>query len=352
MSTRQDNAYGAREMESARKNLAHKIMRWATEEGLQDMALEGVGLIRSDSPSKHCTSSVYEPSLGFIIQGRKSLRLGDREISYGPLNYLTSSVHLPVLGEVTEASPERPYLAVKLTVDPQQVTDLVLELGEKAPAEAEFECSEVSCGLCMAQMDRGMLDAVSRLVGLLDNPADAPVLAPLARREIIYRALMGDMGARMRKFALADSQANRISRVIAVLKDRFTEPLRIRELAGQANMSESSLYHSFKQVTRMSPLQFQKKLRLHEARRLMLSEGLEAASASYRVGYESPSHFNREYSRLFGAPPRADVSKLRGESTASWKTGRSTRRSCPDWPSGSPSCRSTCLGSDQQPTAS
>ena len=117
----------------------------------------------------------------------------------------------------------------------------------------------------------------------------------------------------MRRFASADSQAHRISKVIAVLKDRFTEPLRIRELAEQANMSESSLFHSFKQVTRMSPLQFQKKLRLHEARRLMLSEGLEAATASFRVGYESPSHFSREYSRLFGAPPRADVIKLRGE---------------------------------------
>lgn len=300
-------------LESARRKLAQKILQWAPEQGLQYSALEGVGLIRSDSTTS-CTASVYEPSLGFIVQGSKTLHLGDKEISYGALSYLASSVHLPVLGGVKEASPENPFLAVKLIIDPQEVTALVLELGDKArELKAEFDCPEINCGLCVAQMNQGMLDAVNRLVGLLDNPMDAQILAPLARREIIYRALMGEMGARMRKFAVVDSQANRISRVIALLKDHYSEPLRIRDLADQANMSESSLYHSFKQVTRMSPLQFQKKLRLHEARRLMLAEGLEAASASYRVGYESPSHFSREYSRMFGAPPRADVNKLRGE---------------------------------------
>lgn len=303
----------SRDLEAARQSLVQKLLRWTPEQGLQETALEGVDLIRSDEATS-CVSSVYEPSLGFLIQGKKTLQLGDKEISYGPLNYIASSVHLPVLGQVENASPEQPFLAIRLVIDPQEVTDLVLELGDKAPElEAEFDCPEINCALAVARMDAGILDAVSRLVGLLDTPADAPILAPLARREIIYRALMGDMGARMRKFASVDSQANRISRVIAVLKDRFSEPLRISELADEANMSESSLYHSFKQVTRMSPLQFQKKLRLHEARRLMLTEGIEAASASYRVGYESPSHFSREYSRLFGLPPRADVSKLRGE---------------------------------------
>lgn len=300
-------------LESRRKQLAKTIKRWTPEQGLQETALEGVSLIRSDIPTS-CTASVYEPSMAFLIQGRKVLQFGDKEIVYGPLNYAASSVHLPVMGQVVEASPEEPFLAIKLVVNPQEMTDLVLELGDKAPElEPEFECPEINCGLSVAQMDQHMLDAVSRLVGLLDTPADAAILAPLARREILYRALMGEMGARIRKFAVTDSQANRISRVIEVLKDRFSEPLRVRELADEANMSESSLYHSFKQVTRMSPLQFQKKLRLQEARRLMLTEGLEAASASFRVGYESPSHFSREYSRLFGAPPRADVNKLRGD---------------------------------------
>lgn len=305
-----NNIDNDRDMTSVRETLARRIMQWTPEQGLQDTALEGVGLVRSESPTS-CIATVYEPCLGFIVQGRKSLQLGDRKIVYGPASYLASAVHLPVLGQIDEASPEHPYLAVKLVIDPQEVTDLMLELGNKAP---ELDaCPEVSCGLGVARMDRGMLDAVNRLIGLLETPADTPILAPLARREIIYRALIGEIGPRLRKFARVNSQANRISRVIALIKGRFSEPLRIRELASQANMSESSLYHSFKQVTRMSPLQFQKKLRLHEARRLMLAEGLEAGSASYRVGYESPSHFSREYSRMFGAPPRADVNKVRGE---------------------------------------
>ena len=308
------NVITAPDPEALRSWLAQVVSKWAPETGQQETPLPELALARCDSPSS-CMSTVYEPSLAFIIQGRKTLSLGDREIVYEPLSYLVTTVHLPVLGQVTVASPEHPFLAVRVTVDPQEVADLVIELGDKAPEATTHSenCSGVSCGLCMAPMDISMLSAVARLVGLLETPADAAILAPLARREIIYRALRGAMGARMRKFAATDSQANRISRVIAVLKDRFTEPLRIGDLADHANMSESTLYHSFKQVTRMSPLQFQKKLRLHEARRLMLSEGLEAASASYRVGYESPSHFSREYSRMFGAPPRADVSKLRGE---------------------------------------
>lgn len=297
-------------MMSARETLARRIMQWAPEQGMQNTALQGVALARSESPTS-CIATLYEPCLGFIVQGRKSLQLGDREIVYGPMSYLASAVHLPVLGQIDEASPEHPYLAVKLAVDPQEVTDLVLELRDKAPEPDAHP--EVTCGLAVARMDRGMLDAVNRLIGLLETPADAAILAPLARREILYRALIGEVGPRLRKFARVNSQANRISRVIALIKDRFAEPLRIRELASQANMSESSLYHSFKRVTRMSPLQFQKKLRLHEARRLMLAEGLEAGSASYRVGYESPSHFSREYSRMFGAPPRTDVTKLRSE---------------------------------------
>lgn len=304
---------GIESLEVERQRLVQLMQRWMPGEGMRESGLDGLAFGRANTTSS-CVSSVYEPSLGFILQGSKTLQLGDRTIVYDPLSYLASSVHLPVLGQVIGASDEAPYLAIKLSVDPQEVTELVIEMGDRAPTfDEDIACSEVSCGLCVAQMDLGMLGAVTRLVELLDTPADAPILAPLIRREILYRALMGEMGPRMRKFALADSQANRISRVIAVLKNRFAEPLRVGDLADLANMSESSLYHSFKQVTRMSPLQFQKKLRLHEARRLMLSEGLEAASASYRVGYESPSHFSREYSRMFGAPPRADVNKLRGE---------------------------------------
>lgn len=293
--------------------MAALVSRWAQQSGVTQTAIKGIDLYRSDDLTP-CNSTVYEPSLVFILQGTKTVRLGDHEIVYGPMSYLASSVHLPVQGQVVEACMDRPYLGVKITVDPQEVTDLVLELGDKvASYDPDSPCPEVGCGLCMSHMDAAMQGALFRLLSLLDTPEDIRILAPLARREIIYRALIGEMGPRMRKFVAADSQANRISRVISTLRERYTEPLRVKELAETVNMSESALFHSFKQVTRMSPLQFQKKLRLYEARRLMLAEGLEAATASYRVGYESPSHFSREYSRMFGAPPKADVAKLRGE---------------------------------------
>ncbi|MEW5250985.1 AraC family transcriptional regulator [Microbulbifer sp. 2201CG32-9] len=301
------------ELESARQKLVRIILRQAPQPGRTETGLDGLILIRSNGPAT-CTSSVIAPSLSFIIQGSRTLGLGDREATYMPLSYVATSVHLPLVGRVEFASEETPFLTVRMTIDPKEVADLVLELGDKAPGlETDIHCTEVSCGFSVAQMNQDLLDAVIRLVDLAENPVDARILAPLVRREIVYRALMGEIGVHMRKFAMADSQANRVSRVVEVLKDRFAESLRISDLAEQANMSESSLYHSFKQITRMSPLQFQKRLRLNEARRLMLSEGLEAASASYRVGYESPSHFSREYSRMFGLPPRADVSKLRDE---------------------------------------
>ena len=295
------------ELEQLRSRLTRTVLRHAPEDGIEESTLSGLHLGRANTPTQ-CTSAIYEPCLCVIVQGSKTIWLGDREIVYGPLSYLVSSVHLPVLGQVNVASPGEPFLSIRLDVDSQEVADLVFELGEAV--SDEDQCPEINCGLCMAPIDTAMLDATTRLVELLDKPADTPIMAPLIRREILYRALIGEMGARMRKFAAADSQSHRVSKVIALLKDRYTQPLRVRDLADQVNMSESSLFHSFKQVTRMSPLQFQKKLRLHEARRLMLSEGLEAATASYRVGYESPSQFSREYSRMFGAPPRAHVQSL------------------------------------------
>ncbi len=297
---------------STHEQLVRLVSEQLPESGMMTTSIEGVYLYRSDTPTR-CESSVYEPSLTFAIQGAKSIQLGDREMVHGPLTYLASSVSLPVLGQIVEATPEKPAMAVRLTVDPQEVTDLVLASGDRLPAfDPDESCPDMACGLCSAPMDDAMQVALTRLLSLLNTPSDIPVLAPLARREILYRALIGEIGPRIRKFAAVDSQAYRISRVIATLKNRYAQPLRISDLAGEANMSESTLFHSFKQVTRMSPLQFQKKLRLHEARRLMLAEGLEAAAASYRVGYESPSQFSREYRRLFGAPPRADVTKLRG----------------------------------------
>jgi len=302
--------------ESLPQQLSQIARRWTPLEELQDTAIAEVQLVRADAPTSfHC--AVYEPCLCFVIQGSKTVLLGDKEIVYTGPSYMASAVHLPVVGRIDHATPERPYLAVKVAVNPQEVAGLILELGDTAPpAGNDTICPEMDCGLKSAPMDSRMQSALYRLLSLLDTPEDIKVLSPLARRELIYRALMGAMGPHMRRFTASDSQANRIARVIYALNEHYAQPLKIRELASVANMSESTLYHSFRQVTRMSPLQFQKKLRLHEARRLMLAEGLEAATASYRVGYESPSHFSREYSRMYGAPPRADVSQLRAAGAA------------------------------------
>lgn len=279
-------------------------------EGILATEINGVELFRFEEPVS-CASGVFEPCICFVIQGDMKIQLGDHEITHSAMAYMASSVHLPVMRRVTEASRERPFIGAKLKVDPQEVANLLVELGDKAPPlAAPDSCPE--CGLSIAQMDEQMQYALYRLLNLLNSPRDIAILAPSIRREIIYRALIGEMGSRMRQFSAIDSQSHRISNVISILKDQYTKPLRIRELAEAVNMSESTLYHNFKQVTHMSPLQFQKKLRLLEARRLMLVEGIEAATASYRVGYESPSHFSREYSRLFGAPPKADVQNLRG----------------------------------------
>ncbi|WGI27291.1 AraC family transcriptional regulator [Halomonas alkaliantarctica] len=294
------------------RQLADLVSARLSEEGLYETEIPGLNLFRADAPTS-CMSTVYEPSLCVIAQGRETVQLGDREIVYGALSYMVSSVDLPVNKLVIDASPENPFLAVKINIDPAEVAELVLQLGDTAHVSESIDSPNSACGMCVAPVDLGILDAMTRLVRLLDSPADARVLAPLIQREIVYRALVGEMGSRMRDFASVDSQSHRIFQVISILKERFDEPLRVGQLAEDVNMSESALYHSFKQVTCMSPLQFQKKLRLHEARLLMLKEGLEASTASYRVGYESPSQFSREYSRMFGAPPRTDMIKLRGE---------------------------------------
>lgn len=293
------------------QEMARIVQSQATAPGLYETAIDGLALARADAP-RPVEPCIYTPALGFIVQGSKSVQLGDRDLVYGPLSYVACNVQLPVRGQIVEASQEKPFLSFRINLDPQEIRELILESGGELGREYD-ECPDVGCGLCMSTMDPGMQEAVLRMLSLLESPGDIPVLAPLAQREIVYRALNSELGPRIRKFAAPDTQWHRVSQVIDALHKSYTQPLRIAALAETANMSESSLFHTFKKVTRMSPLQFQKTLRLHEARRLMLSEGLDAASASYRVGYQSPSQFSGEYSRLFGVPPRADVSKLRGE---------------------------------------
>jgi AraC-like DNA-binding protein len=292
-------------LDAQQAELAALVTRLTPEEGVHFSAIPGFGLIRANSPSLP-SPALYEPSLCIVVQGRKRAVLADDVFVYDALNYLTVSVTLPAVGQVIEASVDRPYLCLRLELDARLIGELLLQAGRSGVPPSTDR------GLFVARTSPQLLDAVLRLTRLLEQPRDAAILAPLVVREIHYRVLTGELGHRLRELCVVDSQVHRIARAIDLLRKRFTETLRIEDLAAAAHMSESSLHHRFKAVTAMSPMQFQKQLRLHEARRLMLIEGLEAAAAAHRVGYESPSQFSREYRRLFGAPPRREIETVRG----------------------------------------
>ena len=274
-------------------------------DGVEECMIPDLHLYRTEVTTD-VTPVVYDPSLCIMLQGEKEVYLNNDKLVYDPLSYLLVPVTVPVSGKVTKASVDKPYLALKMTIDLKELADLVIDLGGRVE-RSQYQVKAMSVG----RVDEALLSAVSRMVQLLDKPSDIPVLYPLLKREILYRLLLGDLGSQLRDFMLLDSQGHRISKVIEILRKKFNEPLRIKDLADEVHLSESALFQAFKAVTAMSPLQYQKKLRLNEARRIMLQEGIEAATASYKVGYESPSQFSREYSRLFGAPPKADIERVR-----------------------------------------
>jgi len=284
--------------------LAERIGRALPEDGEVE-PLKGLHLFRSSTPSEPL-HGVSHPSLCVIAQGSKEVLLGDSLYRYDPAHYLLVTVELPVVGQVVEASAERPYLSFRLELDPALVGSVMVEAGHLSAANrGDARAIDVS------PLDAGLLDATVRLVRLLDSPAEVRVLRPLITREIVYRLLMGDQGNRLRHVALLGGQTDRIAEAVVRLRKEFNQPLRIDSLARESGMSVSGFHHHFKAVTAMSPLQFQKQLRLQEARRIMLGENLDAASAGYRVGYDDASQFSREYKRLFGQPPVRDVERLR-----------------------------------------
>jgi AraC-like DNA-binding protein len=250
--------------------------------------------------------TIFQPCLAIVVQGRKSALLNDEVFHYDPLNYLVVSVTLSGMGQVLEATPEHPYLSLRLNLDLEEIARLVLELGDRGASPAAADR-----GLFVARLDEPLLDAVLRMVKLLDTPEDIGVLAPVVQREIYYRLLRGELGSRLVDLAQCEGGNHRVVRAIEWLKQHYAVSLRIEELADAVHMSPSALHHRFKAVTAMSPLQYQKHLRLHEARRLMFADGIESATAGHRVGYESASQFSREYRRLFGAPPRSEIARLR-----------------------------------------
>jgi AraC-like DNA-binding protein len=298
------NPQRTQDLTGRQQELTARVARLAPVDGVHPAAFPSLALIRGSVPTV-CMATVYQPSLGIVVQGRKRVLLNDEVFYYDALNYLVVSVTLPVMGHVVEASPERPFLGLRLDLDLEEIARLLLEMGDRGTAPVADR------GLFVTRMDEPLLDAVLRMVKLLEEPEDIAVLAPVVQREIYYRVLRGNLGQRLVDLAEADGGNHRIVRAIEWLKRRYATPLSIGELAEAVHMSPSALHHRFKAVTAMSPLQYQKHLRLHEARRLMFADGIECAAAGHRVGYESPSQFSREYRRLFGASPRVEIARLR-----------------------------------------
>ena len=292
-------------MEETLKTIGQNIARLTEKGELHTTAIPGLSLFRRDEPTP-LISSMYEPSICLVAQGAKRVLLGDDTYVYDAHHYLITSVHLPTVVQIIEASREQPYLGLRLKLDQQEISQLMVDSNLPLP-----RTQQSSRGMATGEITLPLLTAFQRLIDLFGEEQDIPILAPIIQREIIYRLLVGDQGVRLRQIASTGSQSNQIARAIDWLKENYTQPLRIDDLAKQVNMSTSTFHHHFRILTAMSPLQYQKWLRLNEARRLMLVEPLDATTAAFQVGYESASQFSREYSRLFGTSPLRDITNLR-----------------------------------------
>jgi len=288
-----------------RADLAHKIASFMGSEQNRATGVPGLSLHRRVAPTVPC-SMTYQPALTVMAQGRKRVDLGRTTFIYGESRYLLTSVDLPIVSQIVEASQRVPCLAMSLKLEMPMIREL-LSREEIHVAEAPSDSPAMATGQVTAEL----LSACCRLVELLDTPQDIPFLSGLIQREIIYRVLQGAEGARLRAIATSGDQSHRTAKAIAWIKTNYAKPLRVEDLAQVAGMGLSTLHHHFRALTAMSPLQYQKQLRLQAARARMLVDGLDAARAAFEVGYESPSQFNREYARLFGQPPMRDIRTLR-----------------------------------------
>lgn len=287
-----------------REALAAVIAHHTTGNEDRETAIPGLLFFRREAITRPCACMV-EPSLVLVARGAKQMLVGDEAFPYDPEHFLINSIDLPASSQVIEASPEKPCVGLVFKLDLRIMAELIAQGGLTPPTPRSGER-----GMVLGTMTLQLLEPLVRLLALLDEPASIPVLAPLIQREIHFRLLMSDQAARLWQIVSSGSQSQRIARAIDWLKHNYNASLRIEELAARVQMSPSSLHFHFRQLTAMSPLQYQKWLRLSEARRLMLNEHLDAASAAFQVGYESPSQFSREYSRLFGAPPKRDIEGL------------------------------------------
>lgn len=298
------------------KALADLVHRHTPNEGYQSTEIPCLGFARYSTTHYSTLSGppygLYNPSLCIVVQGFKDVILGGERFRGGPSNYIVSSIDLPIIFEASEASPEVPNLYCKIEFTP----NLILELLSNDKVKVNSSRASKR-GMNVAELDESMLDAVVRLVRLLDKPDNIPVLAPLFTKEILYRTLQGEHGDSLRRIVTDGSPTIHIKNAIEYIVNNFQDSFRIDYLADVANMSVPSFHRHFKEITAMSPIQFQKQLRLQEARRLIISEATDVANAAFYVGYESPTQFSREYSRMFGFPPREDMKRLKGINTQS-----------------------------------
>ncbi len=304
------SAGGGAALAAARAELAGKIAAHAPTAGAHATAVPGLQLYRRTAPSA-CQCGVYEPSLNVFVSGRKRVILGGVAYVCDARHFLLTALQVPVSSQILAASESAPLLSLLLKLDLAVAREMLARepLGTAPPAPPVH-------GVAMGRNSPGLLDACSRLLDLLATPGDIAFLAPLIQREILYRLLRGPQGQRLRAIATAGDPSQRAARAAAWLRAHYHQPLRIQELAAHAGMGVSTLHHHFRALTAMSPLQYQKHLRLQAARDQMLLEGLDAASAAFAVGYESASQFSREYRRVFGQPPRRDIQALRGAAAA------------------------------------
>ncbi|EHK4784676.1 AraC family transcriptional regulator N-terminal domain-containing protein [Vibrio parahaemolyticus] len=289
----------------ATQKLAKLIDRWTGNANQYDTPISGLRFSRWTTPTPP-TSYTHNPSICLIAQGRKRVLLGEESFIYDANHFLISSVDLPIIANIIEASEEQPYLGLIMELDLTEISQLIID------SELAFtQAKEAQKGIAVGELSESLLDAFVRLAELLDEGQNIKILAPIIKREIFYRLLMSEQGTRLHQIVTAGSHSHQIAKAIDWLKNNFVKPLSVGDLASYTGMSKSSFYTHFRSMTSMTPLQFQKKLRLSEARRLMLTENLDAMAATFKVGYESPSQFSREYSRLFGAPPSKDIKSLR-----------------------------------------
>lgn len=296
----------ARRAETAaiREGLARRIEEFLGDDIERMTSLPGLSFAKVQEPTLP-GSYLYEPSISMIIRGRKRVKLGTTTYIYNESRFLLTAVNLPTVTEVLDASPEAPYVSLLMRLDLQTARQVMADVDSSG-----IEGGPVT-GIAMATgpATLELFDAVARLIKLMDKPQDLLHVGPLIQREIIYRILVSSAGLRFRETIIAGTQSQRTAKAIAWLRENYMQPFRIEDLAALAGMGVSTLHHHFRAMTAMSPLQYQKHLRLHEARRILLTESVDATTAAVRVGYESATQFNREYKRSFGAPPMRDVSQ-------------------------------------------